>query len=133
MKMKLIPDKQILLFVRVKGKKGIREFRAVLDTGSEYSIIPLHTARQLGYEAYIDTEIEPGVGKPAVTQGAIFEANEIVLEEIIVADLVAKNVKALAYDLPRPAGVEAILGISFLKNFRTTIDYKKGYLNIESI
>lgn len=131
MKMKLIPDKQILLFVRIKGKKGIRELQAVLDTGSEYSRIPLGIARQLGYEAYIDTEIEAGVGKSVVTQGLIFEANEIVIEEITVADLVAKNVKALAYDLPRIAGVEALLGINFLKNFRTTIDYKKGYLSIE--
>ena len=131
MKMKLIPGKQILLFVRIKGKKGIRELQAVLDTGSEYSRIPLGIARQLGYEAYIDTEIEAGVGKQVVTQGLIFEANEIVIEEISVADLVAKNVKALAYDLPRIAGVEALLGISFLKNFRTTIDYKKGYLSIE--
>jgi len=131
MKMKIIPDKQILLFVRVKGKKGVREFQAVLDTGSEYSRIPLGAARELGYEAYVDTDIEVGIGKPAVTQGAIFEANEIVIEEIIVADLVARNVKALACDLPRIAGVEALLGINFLKNFRTTIDYKKGYLTIE--
>ena len=53
------------------------------------------------------------------------------MEEIGVADAVAKNVKALAYDIPKLAGVEAILGLSFLKNFKTTIDYKKGYPTIE--
>jgi len=132
MKLKITPDRPIMLFVRVKGRKGVREYRALLDTGSEYSIIPLQDARDLGYEAYCHPD-DPGMGTKAMTKTDMAELDEIVLEEVGVADLVAKNVKALACDLPRLGGVEATLGLSFLKNFKTTIDYNKGYLTIEPI
>ena len=133
MKLKITPDRPIMFFVRVKGRKGVREYRALLDTGSEYSIIPLQDARDLGYDAYCDPASDPGLGTLAMTKTDMAELDEIVLEEVGVADLVAKNVKALACDLPRFGGVEATLGLSFLKNFKTTIDYNKGYLTIEPI
>jgi len=50
---------------------------------------------------------------------------------VSVGELTAKNVEAIAYDLPRPSGADILLGLSFLKNFTTTIDYKKGILRIE--
>ena len=131
MRLKIQPDKPITLFVRVKGRKGIRELRAVLDLGSEYSIIPLQDAVKLGNIAFWNPDPEPSELTYAVTNACIIEGYEVVMEEIGVADAVAKNVKALAYDIPKLAGVEAILGLSFLKNFKTTIDYKKGYLTIE--
>lgn len=129
-RVKIEPEKPITLFVRVKGENGVREYQAVLDTGSEYSIIPLQDARELGYEAYCDPE-DPGGGTRAITKTDMVELDEIELEEVQVGDLVAKNVKALAHHLPRLGGVEATLGLSFLKNFKTTIDYKAGYLTIE--
>ena len=53
-KIKISADEPIVFFIRVKGPKGVREFRAILDTGSTYSTIPLQDARELGYDAYYD-------------------------------------------------------------------------------
>jgi hypothetical protein len=50
-----------------------------------------------------------------------------------VADIVAKNVKAIAYAMPWQTGAEAVIGLSFLKNFKTSIDYENGFLKIETI
>lgn len=133
MKLKIAPDRPIMLFVHIKGSKGTREVRAVLDTGSVYSIISVQDARQLGYDAFSDPQADPDPSTTMVTKSDIFLTDEIVLEEVSVADLVAKNVTALAYELPGVGRVEAILGLSFLKNFKTTIDFKKGYLTIEAI
>jgi len=132
MKLKIEKGKPIIFFVRVKGPRGIREYNAVLDTGSEYSVIPLQDARDLGYDAYFH-EDDPGDGVKAVTKTDMFELDEIELEEVRVADIVAKNVKALAYYFPKVSRIEATLGLSFLKNLKTTIDYKTGYLTIENI
>lgn len=131
MRLKITPDRPITFFVRIKGKKGIRELRAVLDMGSDYSIIPLQDAVKLGSIEFWNPDPEPDELMEAVTNACSIEGYEIVLDEVSVADAVAKNVKALAYDIPRAAGVEAVLGLSFLKNFKTTIDYGKGYLTIE--
>jgi predicted aspartyl protease len=131
MRLKIKQDKPITLFVRIKGRKGIRELRAVLDLGSEYSIIPLQDAVKLGNIKFWNPDPEPTELTKAVTNACTIDGYEIVLEEISVADVTAKNVKAIAHDIPRLTGVEAVLGLSFLNNFKTTIDYGKGYLTIE--
>ena len=133
MKLKIIPGKPIILFVRIKGRKGIREYRAVLDTGSEYCVIPTQDARDLGYEAYFDPIADSGRGTTIISKTDMIELAEIELEEVSVADIVAKNVKAFAHYLPKYAGVEVTLGLSFLKNFKTSLDYANNYLTIETL
>jgi len=133
MKIKISADKPIVFFIRVKGPKGIREFQALLDTGSTDSLIPLQDARDLGYDAYYDDFSKTGEGTKAITTLGVYETDEITLEEVAVGDLVAKDVKALAFDLPKRAGIEAVLGISFLRNFNTCINFEQGYLTIEPI
>ena len=133
MKIKISTDEPIVLFVRIKGQKGVREFRAILDTGSTDCAIPLQVARELGYNAYYDDFSKTGEATRGISKMGYFETDEIVLEEVTVADLVAKDVKALTMDLPRLAGIEAVLGVSFLRQFNTCIDFKQGYLTIEPI
>lgn len=131
-KQRISPDKPISLFIRIKGDKGTRELRAILDTGSQYCVIPMIDAMQIGYnDAYFCPGDEPDVGTLTVTQGCMIEAKEIVLEEVSIGDLVTKEVKTFCYELPRPSGLEAVLGLSFLKHFKTTIDYNKGFLTLE--
>ena len=126
-------NEPITLFVRIKGNKGTRELRAILDTGSQFCVVPMVDAIQLGYDAYFVPGDEPGEGTIVATQGCIIESREIVLEEISVGDLVAKDVQAFCHELPRISGLEVVLGLSFLKNFKTTIDYKKGVLTLEPL
>ena len=133
MRIKINPTEPIIFFVRVKGPKGIREFRAVFDTGSAYSLIPVHDARALGYDAYFDPISNIGTGTGVITKSDIMEADGIVLEEVTVGDVKARNVKAIAYNLPRLGGIEAVLGISFMCNFRSCIDFAENYLTIEPI
>ena len=133
MRIKINPDDPIVFFIRVKGPKGIREFRAVLDTGSTDSLIPLQDARALGYDAYFDPFTRVGEGKRAVSKTDLFETDEIVLEEVFVGDLIAKDVKALAFDMPKSAGIEAVLGLSFLRHFNTQINFEEDYLEIQPI
>jgi predicted aspartyl protease len=131
MKFKIKPGEPILVFMRVKGKNGVRELRAIIDTGSQYSVISFQDARRLGYEAYFDIVSDPGGGTRTLTQAGIIEVDEISLEEVSIGELVAKDVKTLAFDLPKFGRTEAILGLSFLKNFKTTIDFKQGFLTLE--
>ncbi len=107
MKFKIEPDKPITLFVRFKGTKGVREMRAVLDTGSQYCIIPLQDARQLGYDAYFNAD-DPGERTIGITKTDLVEVDEIELEEVSVGDLVAKRVKSLVWTLPSHCGTAII-------------------------
>jgi predicted aspartyl protease len=132
-KIKISADEPIVFFIRIKGPKGIREFRAILDTGSTYCAIPLQDARELGYDAYYDDFSKTGEATKGISKMGILETDELELEEVIVADLVARNVKALTWDLPKFTGIEAVLGMSFLCHFNTCLDFKQGYLTITPI
>ena len=133
MKLKIAPGKPILFFIHIKGPKGSREMRAVLDTGSQCSVISVQDARLLGYDAFLDRESFPGVGTVAVSQLQSIETDDIVLQEVSVGDLVAHDVRCLPYALNWVGGLDVILGLSFLQHFKTTIDYGTGYLTIEPL
>jgi hypothetical protein len=51
----------------------------------------------------------------------LFESDEIEVEEISLGGLVARHVKAITHEMPRLAGVEGILGVSFLSSSRPVL------------
>lgn len=68
--------------------------------------------------------------KPIVTANGVIEAPLITVYRIQVADLRAKAIDVVCHDIPELAGIEGLLGLSFLKHFRTLIDYTTGVLKI---
>lgn len=49
---------------------------------------------------------------------------------MIVLGKKIKNVEAIVKDLPPEAPADGLLGLSFLKYFKLTIDFKKGFLSL---
>ncbi len=131
MKLKICQGQPISFFVRIKGPGGVRELRAILDTGSSCCTIPIVDARELGYDAFYDPLANKGEGSLALTQGGILDVQPLTLQEISVAEISAVNVEALAYQLPRLSGADMILGISFLQHFKLTLDFKNGEVRLE--
>jgi predicted aspartyl protease len=133
MRVKIDPDEPITLFVQLKGPRGTREFRAVVDTGCIECIVPLQDARNLGYNAVFEPFTRTGDGQLAISTTDIYETDEITLEQLTIGNLVATNVKALTKELPRLAGIEGVLGVSFLRNFNLYFNFAEGYLEITPI
>lgn len=131
MRIKLQKEHPITFFVRIKGPHGARELRAILDTGCALCSLPTTDARELGYQAFFDPVSDKGEGLYTLTHTGIVEAGPLVLEELTVGDLAARNVAAVAWNLPRLGGIDVILGLSFLNRFKTIVDYNTGYLVIE--
>lgn len=130
--MKLTLTNPPTFFVRVKGERGVREYRAVLDTGCTYCMIPKKDAVGLGYIAEYDAvERTEGEGGPVISGSFIIDVPFITLKEVSVGELTAKNLQTVLSDLPTPSGVDMILGTNFLKNFRVTFDFKNNALTIE--
>jgi predicted aspartyl protease len=133
MKLKINQDSPISFFVRIKGPRCARELRAILDTGSSCCTIPIVDAREMGYDAFYDPLANKGEGALALTQGGILDVQPLTLQEISVAGLSATNIEALAYQLPRLGGADMILGLSFLRHFKLTLDFKAGELCLEKL
>jgi len=115
---------------RPQGDKGIPGSPGY---GLNDCLIPLQDARSLGYNAYFEPMTREGRGTTGISKTDIFETDEVVLEEVSVGNLVAKDVKAMAYELPKWSGIEGVMGLSFLQHFNTQINFKEGYLDIEPL
>ncbi len=122
------------VFVRLTGRGGgVREFRALVDPGAEYCVIPKVDAYTLGYpEAANDDPITPenntltftsfaGYGKVALIQ----------LARVDVGPISFQNVDFVAYDLPQVTGFDVMLGRSLLQFVKLEFDYSTGQLRME--
>jgi clan AA aspartic protease (TIGR02281 family) len=117
----------VLRRVGIHGPSGVREIDVILDTGAVYTVIAWDVAKDIGYD--------PAVSKrrtPIVTANGVIEVPLITVERIQVAELRAKAVDVVCLDIPEIAGIEGLLGLSFLRHFRTLIDYTTGVLEINA-
>jgi predicted aspartyl protease len=124
------------LFVQVFGESGkMRELMAVIDPASVDVVIPRVDALHLGYPAYLDLAADKQSLNVTLglTLSSLIEVAEFPLAELRVGEISLKGVSAVAYDTPLQAGVDVILGCSFLERFRTTIDYERKLLTLEEL
>jgi clan AA aspartic protease (TIGR02281 family) len=115
----------VLRRLKIVGPAGFREIDVVLDTGAVYTVIAWDVAKDIGYD--------PAISKrrmPIVTANGVIESSLITVERIQIADLQAESVDVICHDIPEITGIEGLLGLSFLKHFRTLIDYTTGPLEL---
>jgi len=111
--------------VKLIGPTGSISVDMILDTGAGMSAVSWSDLKIIGYDPAAVEEREE-----IVTANGIIEVPRLRIEKISVGDIEAKDVWVICHDIPELVGIRGILGLSFLKNFRTIIDYKKGYLKI---
>jgi clan AA aspartic protease (TIGR02281 family) len=115
----------ILRRVEIHGPAGVREIDVILDTGAVYTVIAWDVAMDIGYDPAISRR-----RTPIVTANGVIEAPLITVERIRWGELEVEAVDVVCHDIPELAGIEGLLGISFLRHFRTLIDYTTGVLEI---
>jgi len=96
-----------------------------LDTGATYVMIPDKLLEA------IHLKIDPKKTIELTSATKVERVPLIVIPEIEVLGMTAKNVEAVVKDLPKESTVAGLLGLSFLKHFKLTIDFKKGELSLE--
>jgi len=111
-------------FIGVNDKK--KKIDMALDTGATYTMIPWDIAEVLGYKPDLSKErIE------LITASGVERAPIITLNSISVSDKRARNIKVVVHDLPPKSYVDGLLGLSFLRNFKISLDFRNGFLEIE--
>lgn len=115
----------LVVEVHLEGKFSHQNANFVLDTGATYTIIPWRLAQSLGLK------INPQKTARIITASSIETTPLATLPKMSVLGKSARNVACLVHDLPPQTTVDGLLGLSFLKNFRLTIDFRKGVLSLE--
>lgn len=102
----------------------ITEAKLILDTGSSYVTLPLKLIQSINIPVNTKHTVH-------LTSASTVETiPKIIIPEMAVLGKVVKNVEAIVKDLPPEAPADGLLGLSFLKYFKLTIDFKKGFLSL---
>jgi hypothetical protein len=52
------------------------------------------------------------------------------VEGIAIGPAEPMGVEVICHDIPGMTGIRGLLGLSFLKHFRTVVDYRQGFIEI---
>lgn len=124
MKTRFSPGSLIVLDVTVKARR-FAVSKLVLDTGASFVIISWRLANAVGINIDLSKTLQ------TTTVSSIETVPKIIIPEIVVFGKAIKNVHGAVKDLPPGLPVDGLLGLSFLKHFKLTIDFKKGLLSLE--
>lgn len=113
----------IPLDVSIKAKR-VAIAKLVLDTGSSYTVLRWKLIYAIGLT------VNPRKTTQRTTATAVETVPKIIIPEINAFGNGVKNVDAIVKDLPPESHVDGLLGLSFLKHFKLTIDFKKGLLSL---
>jgi len=106
---------------------GSREAKLIVDTGAEITV--------LSHAAALDAGLLPSQTIATVTlntAGGSVRADVFRVGSVSLGAAEARNVTAAVHDLPdAPAGVEGLLGLTFLDQFLVTVDTQKGELQLK--
>lgn len=98
--------------------------KLILDTGASYVTLPWNIVSAMGIPVDTNNIIQ------LTSVSTVETTPKIVIPEISVLGKRMKNVEAIIKDLPPQTPADGLLGLSFLKHFKLTIDFKKGLLEL---
>ncbi|MFQ6116572.1 MAG: retroviral-like aspartic protease family protein [bacterium] len=111
--------------VRIVDPKGEVKMDLLFDTGAAFTALSWSVLKVVGYDPAVVPERQE-----IVTANGIIEVPKLSVKLIAVEEAKAKEVEVIAHDIPELVGIRGLLGLSFLKHFKTVIDYKQGYLEL---
>jgi clan AA aspartic protease (TIGR02281 family) len=97
----------------------------ILDTGATYTSISQELAQSLGY----DLEHSPRVSITTANGQVLLP--KVTLRSLTLNGYTAYNVEATVMPMPKNVPFSGLLGLSFIKNHRVTIDSAADHLVIE--
>lgn len=128
----------MLVSARLEGRMGsVREVSCVFDFNSPYCTILRGDAIDLGFANAANLPQDEERVRPAnvirfTEMRGIERGIKVRLPKVSIGRLVARDVDAVVLELEHPRHItfDFVLGRTFLKNFKLTVDVGKGYVSI---
>ncbi len=111
--------------VKITGPNGAVRVDLIFDTGAAFTALSWSVLKVIGYDPAVVSERQE-----IVTANGVIEVPKLVVDSITIGDAEAREVEVICHDIPEIVEVRGLLGLSYLKHFRTVIDYREGYLEL---
>lgn len=114
-----------LLVEAVDGQSSL-VIPVVLDTGASLTILATDIMARLGYDP-----ANPDLDRQRIVTGSGVEyAPRTAVRSATAIGQKVANLDVLCHDLPSESGVDGLLGLNFLRNFKLTIRFRKGIIDL---
>jgi clan AA aspartic protease (TIGR02281 family) len=111
----LAPHRFVAVEASLNGSLGVT---LLVDTGAEQMVVSRQAAALLGLNLSQSLRTQPLVGV-----GQTLPVPVVRLNHVQVGSSVATNLVASVYDLPPLFRADGLLGLNFLRRFRTTLEF----------
>ncbi|HDN79357.1 MAG: peptidase A2A [Chloroflexi bacterium] len=111
--------------VKITGPEGWVGVDLILDTGAAFVSLPWAVLKVIGYDPAIVPDRQE-----IITANGVIEVPKLRVKSIEMGDIKAYNVEVICHDIPELAGVQGLLGLSFLKCFKVILDFRESVLEI---
>jgi len=115
----------IIVPTTLVGPSSSKKLDLVLDTGATVCVISPKAAWAVGI-----APIPGGRSKPLTTVSGVIHAPLVTIPEVRLGAFGAKGIETVLHELPPTAGVDGLLGLSFLRRFHLAIDFERGFLDL---
>ena len=115
----------VLREVKIFGPVASVRIDMILDTGAAFTAVSWADLKVLGYDPAIVYDRQE-----IITANGVIEVPKLRVKGMAVGGMEAREVEVICHDIPELAGIRGLLGLSFLKHFRTVIDYRQGYIEL---
>jgi clan AA aspartic protease (TIGR02281 family) len=115
----------IIRNVKIEGPRGFITANLMLDTGAAFTTLSSSVLQLAGYDLRQAHE-----SLDVITANGIIRVPKLIVEAISFEDCHSRNVDVICHDMPQLVEVHGLLGLSYLKSFKTVIDYREGFLEI---
>lgn len=102
-----------------------KRIKMIFDTGATYTMIPWEIAEALGYQSEVSKR-----RVILTTASGVERAPLITLSSVQVLGAKVENVEVAVHDLPPSSHVDGLLGLSFIRNFKVSLDFEQGVLEL---
>jgi len=110
----------------IRGDAGERTLQVAVDTGATLCVFPPSALEAAGIGTVGARRIS------MTTASGDLPVAVVTIPAVRVGRAVALGVEAALHELPASGFVDGLLGLSFLRRFNITIDFVRGWLNLES-
>lgn len=116
------------LYVVSVELNGTRMAHLILDTGASHTILSQELVRDL---ALMPSDFRPGLVLLKTAGGSV-DAQVVRIDSMKIATAEVRNSSAAVHTVPDfPAGIDGLLGLSFLHEFEVTLDTMKSELRLK--
>lgn len=110
----------------IRGPVSSRKLLVAIDTGAAFCVIPPEYALAVGIQAAYNPKMVS-----ITTASGVLHVPVVEMPRIAVGAAEAREVPCALHSLPASSRIDGLIGISFLRRFRVSLDFEAGVLKLE--